>query len=159
MNHTVIDVLIYIFQHYTEDESDILDDEDRLRGHLRDAGFESTLVRRALDWLSDLSSQELTADDPVGIGSQAHRCYTPEEQARLDADCRGFLLFLEMNGVLDFASREMVIERVMALDAKHLDVEQLKWIVLMVLFNLPGYENAYFSMEDLVNEELYGVLH
>ena len=143
MNHTVIDVLIYIFQHYAEDESDILDDEDRLRGHLRDVGFESTLVRRALDWLSDLSSQELA----------------PEEQARLDADCRGFLLFLEMNGVLDFASREMVIERVMALDAKQLDVEQLKWIVLMVLFNLPGYENAYFSMEDLVNEDVYGVLH
>ena len=87
------------------------------------------------------------------------RCYTPEEQVRLDADCRGFLLFLEMNGVLDFASREMVIERVMALDAKHLDVEQLKWIVLMVLFNLPGYENAYFSMEDLVDEDVYGVLH
>ena len=64
-----------------------------------------------------------------------------------------------MNGVLDFTSRELVIERVMALDAKNLDVEQLKWLVLMVLFNLPGHENAYFSMEDLVNEGLYGVLH
>ena len=50
-------------------------------------------------------------------------------------------------------------DHVMALDAKHLDVEQLKWIVLMVLFNLPGYENAYFSMEDLVDEDVYGVLH
>ena len=159
MNHTVIDVLIYIFQHYAEDDSDILEDEDRLRGHLRDAGFESTLVRRALDWLNDLSCQELAPEGTAGLGSHAMRCYTPEEQARLDADCRGFLLFLEMNGVLDFTSREMVIERVMALDAKQLDVEQLKWIVLMVLFNLPGYENAYFSMEDLVDEDVYGVLH
>ena len=158
MNHTVIDVLIYIFEHYAEDDSDILDDQDRLRGQLRDAGFESTLVRRALDWLNDLSSNDLHVADPVG-SPHAHRCYTPEEQLRLDADCRGFLLYLEMNGVLDFASRELVIERVMALDAKQLDVEQLKWIVLMVLFNLPGYENAYFSMEDLVNEGLYGVLH
>ena len=159
MNHTVIDVLIYIFQHFAEDESDILDDEERLRGQLRDAGFESTVVRSALDWLNDLSCQDAVPEGAAGLGAQAMRCYTPEEQVRLDADCRGFLLFLEMNGVLDFASREMVIERVMALDAKHLDVEQLKWIVLMVLFNLPGYENAYFSMEDLVDEDVYGVLH
>jgi Smg protein len=47
----------------------------------------------------------------------------------------------------------------MALDVKSIDVEQLKWIVLMVLFNLPGYENAYFSMEDLVNDSAYSALH
>ena len=61
--------------------------------------------------------------------------------------------------MLEFSSRELIIERVMALDVKSIDVEQLKWIVLMVLFNLPGYENAYFSMEDLVNDSAYSALH
>jgi Smg protein len=87
------------------------------------------------------------------------RCYSQEEQFRLDAACRGFLHYLEANGVLEFSSRELIIERVMALDVKSIDVEQLKWIVLMVLFNLPGYENAYFSMEDLVNDSAYSALH
>jgi uncharacterized protein Smg (DUF494 family) len=29
----------------------------------------------------------------------------------------------------------------------------------MVLFNMPGQEDAYFSMEDLVSEGAYGFLH
>ena len=39
MNHTVIDVLIYIFEHYAEDDVEIFDDHELLRGHLREAGF------------------------------------------------------------------------------------------------------------------------
>ncbi len=158
MHHTVIDVLIYIFEHYAEDDADLLDDHDRLRMLLREAGFESNTVRRALDWLNDLAASAPDSDSMNDSGSSL-RCYTDEEQFRMDASCRGFLHFLEINGVLEFSSRELVIERVMALDVKSIDVEQLKWIILMVLFNLPGYESAYFSMEDLVNDSPYGVLH
>ena len=145
MQHTVIDVLIYIFEHYAEDDSEVLDDHDRLKVLLREAGFEPTTVRRALDWLDELAANAPDLD--------------AEEQFRLDATCRGFLHYLETNGVLEFASRELIIDRVMALDVKSIDVEQLKWVVLMVLFNLPGYENAYFSMEDIVNDGAHGVYH
>ena len=158
MQHTVIDVLIYIFEHYAEDDSEVLDDHDRLKVLLREAGFEPTTVRRALDWLDELAANAPDLDAATDSGS-AMRCYTPEEQFRLDATCRGFLHYLETNGVLEFASRELIIDRVMALDVKSIDVEQLKWVVLMVLFNLPGYENAYFSMEDIVNEGAHGVYH
>ncbi len=53
----------------------------------------------------------------------------------------------------------MVIDRVMALDAAEFDLEDLKWVILMVLFNIPGYENAYQQMEDLVFEEDENRLH
>jgi Smg protein len=159
MNHTVIDVLIYIFEHYAEDDVEIFDDHERLRGHLREAGFESSTVRRALDWLHELTATQSHALETTAERPTSHRCYSAEEQLRLDAACRGFMHYLESTGVLEFSTRELIIDRVMALDVKSLDVEQLKWIVLMVLFNLPGYENAYFSMEDLVNEGVYDVLH
>jgi Smg protein len=78
------------------------------------------------------------------------RIYTGDEMGRLDTRCRGFLIFLEQVGVLDGLSRELVIDRVMALEDEEMDLDQLKWVVLMVLFNQPGRESAYAWMEDLV---------
>ena len=89
----------------------------------------------------------------------AMRIHTEEESARLDAGCRGFLLFLEQIQVLNLETREMVIDRVMALDNAEFDLEDLKWVVLMVLFNIPGYESAYQQMEELLFEVNEGYLH
>ncbi|WP_231236211.1 DUF494 family protein, partial [Salmonella enterica] len=87
------------------------------------------------------------------------RIYTVEECERLDASCRGFLLFLEQIQVLNLETREMVIERVLALDTAEFDLEDLKWVILMVLFNIPGCENAYQQMEELLFEVNEGMLH
>ena len=48
--------------------------------------------------------------------------------------------------------REIVIERMLALDADELDTEQLKWVVLMVLSSQPGQELALERLEDLVSD-------
>jgi Smg protein len=40
-----------------------------------------------------------------------------------------------------------VLDRAMALDQDELDLDDLKWVVLMVLFNQPGSEAAYAWME------------
>jgi Smg protein len=55
--------------------------------------------------------------------------------------------------------RELVIERLMALDGDEIDLEKLKWVVLMVLFSQPGQETAFSRMEDLVFEEHSGAVH
>jgi Smg protein len=68
-------------------------------------------------------------------------------------------MFLEQLGVLDQTSRELVIDRIMALDTDDIDLDTLKWVVLMVLFNQPGQEAAYAWMEGLVLDEMASVLH
>ncbi|WP_425401669.1 DUF494 family protein [Escherichia coli] len=75
------------------------------------------------------------------------------------ASCRGFLLFLEQIQVLNLETREMVIERVLALDNAEFELDDLKWVILMVLFNIPGCENAYQQMEELLFEVNEGMLH
>ena len=50
-------------------------------------------------------------------------------------------------GDLDADQRELVLDRAMALDQDELDLDDLKWVVLMVLFNQPGSEAAYAWME------------
>ena len=67
-------------------------------------------------------------------------------------ECRGFLLYLEQLGILTPEAREVVIDRVMALK-EEIDIERLKWVVLLILFNQPGSEDAYAHMEDMVYYE------
>ncbi|MGH8402679.1 MAG: DUF494 family protein, partial [Gammaproteobacteria bacterium] len=74
-------------------------------------------------------------------------------------ECRGFMQYLENIGILEAAQREIVIDRIMALDGGEIDLEQVKWIILMVLFNRPGQEDAYSRMEDLVFDDSLGVMH
>ena len=62
---------------------------------------------------------------------------------RLDTDVRGYLMYLENVRILSGAQRELVIDRLMALEADEIDIEQVKWVVLMVLFSQPGQESAY----------------
>ena len=78
------------------------------------------------------------------------RLFNSFELSRLDPDCRGYILYLEQIGILSPTQREVVIDRLMALDGSDIDIEQLKWVVMMVLFSQPGQEQAYARMEDLV---------
>ena len=87
------------------------------------------------------------------------RLYTEDECAKLDVEGRGFLLFLEQNGILDPASRELVIERALAIDHPQVCVDELKWVVLLVLLNRPGREIAFTQMEDLVYNDAAEYLH
>jgi Smg protein len=90
---------------------------------------------------------------------RATRIFDTVELMRLDQDCRGYMLYLEQIGILSAAQRELVIDRLLALDNPDVDVEQVKWVVLMVLFSQPGQEAAYARMEDLVFEGKMLLLH
>ena len=61
--------------------------------------------------------------------------------------------------MLSPTTRELVIDRVMALDGDEVDLEQLKWVVLMVLFNQPDQEAAFTWLEDLVLQDPPPYLH
>ena len=82
--------------------------------------------------------------------ADSFRVYGTEELLRLDAECRGLLASLEQRGILSAAQRELVIDRLMALESDDLDLDHVRWVVLMVLSSQPGQEAAYEWMEDLV---------
>lgn len=157
MSDTVLDVLLYLFETYQDQEPDDAD-QDVLRDELLSAGFAEPEVDGALDWLDSLH-QDNEAPFAILPGERSLRLYNPAELRRLDRDCRGYLLYLEQMGILSAAQRELVIERLMALGTAAIDKEQVKWVVLMVLFAQPGQEAAFARMEDLVFEEHVGAVH
>ena len=80
------------------------------------------------------------------------RIFSTPECERLDPDGIGFLMFLEHSAVISADQRELILDRVMALDQECIDLDDLKWVILMVLFNQPGSEAAYAWMESQMIE-------
>ncbi|MEE9157328.1 MAG: DUF494 domain-containing protein [Gammaproteobacteria bacterium] len=159
MKETVLDVLMYLFENYIEDEIEFSPDEASLKLELKDAGFGDVQVDMAFDWLESLAVQKENLLTQKLSDTPSVRIFTDKEKERLDVECRGFLVFLEQVGVLDAHDRELVVDRVMALGADEIDLGQLKWVILMVLFNQPGQEAAFTWMEDIVLDDLGGTVH
>lgn len=160
MKENVIDVLLYLFENYIDNDDAGQPDKAALETELEQVGFPEMEIDKALVWLENMTviAEESVDAKPVAP-DLTMRFYAEEELELLNTTCRGYLLFLEQVGVLDAATREIVIERVLALDTDEIDLEQLKWVVLMVLFYQPGREVAYAWMEDLVFEDMEAVIH
>ena len=157
MNESVLDVLMYLFENFSDQEYEHAPDQMVLREELLQAGFGEPEVDRALDWLEELATTEAEtfANNPE---KRSVRMFSTRELARLDTECRGYVVYLEQIGILSPMQRELVLDRLMALDSVDIDVEQVKWVVLMVLFSQPGQEDAFARMEDLVFEDV-GAVH
>jgi len=159
MKENVLDVLVYLFENYMADDLDPPEDHESLQTELRQAGFGAGEIRKAFDWLEGLTRLHGSDKLPKLKNPAAIRIYVDEETDRIDVECRGLIMYLEEAGVLDQHSRELVIDRIMALEAEEVDSDVVKWVVLMVLFNQPVQEAAYAWMEDFVFEENFGQLH
>lgn len=160
MKENVIDILMYLFEHCMDYDQGAMPDEESLRDHLDNAGFQHNEIDKAFAWLEGLAdARESAGQGDRAPSTQSLRILTADEQRKLDRECQGFLLFLEQSGILDPVSRELVFDRAMALDAREIDLNQIKWIVLMVLFNQPGQEAAYAWMEDLLFDDVSEHLH
>lgn len=148
MKESVLEVLVYLFENYffcAPEETSF--DRDSVQDELLRAGFHSTHIGKAWDWLADLQSAV-----PASAGiERTVRIYAPIEQEYLDLAARGLLLRLEQHGILDANSRELVLERALALDHAPVDLDDLKWVVLMVLYNQPGREAEFAWMHAELN--------
>jgi Smg protein len=153
----VLDLLIYMFDNYMSTDDEPRPDRKTLKLELDKAGFVEPDIGRALEWLDGLAGEQ--RGKVAEATARAVRVFSGQEIQRLDTDVRGYLMHLENLAILSADQRELVIDRLMALEADEIDIEQVKWVVLMVLFSQPGQESAYAQMEDLVFEERTDALH
>lgn len=157
----MLSVLMYLFETSARNAFKLGVDRAKLTQSLIRAGFRRKDVRNALNWLgklADYRSTPMVSILPVN-SEYPTRIYTRKECDRLDVKCRGFLLFLEQIGIIDAQIREIVIERAMALDTSPFDISNFNWLVLLVLTNIPGCENAYRQVEAFAFDLNVTVVH
>jgi Smg protein len=157
MKEDMFQVLMYLFENHMQGNCRLHLTEDILMVELEKVGFNSAAIDRALDWLEGLLIvQENTTTFATTCSL---RVFTPYESYKLNADILGFLLFLQQIGVLNTITRELVIDRLMAIDEQEISLAQVKWVTLLVLYNQPNEEAALACMENLVLENTADGLH
>ena len=133
----MFEVLVYLFETYYS--ADTYPDQETITQNLTQAGFEDEQIHEALAWLGQLTETSSPAARSEALeGSHALRIYSRSEQAKISPDALGFVAFLETAGVLNAGLRELIIEHAMATALETVDLEDLKVIVLMVLWTREG---------------------
>lgn len=161
MKEGMLDVLIYLFENYIVDELAFDPDQDELTEELEGAGFPSIEIDKAFIWLEDLLDVcELNFQE--GTNFPAHdsiRFYNKKEVESLGHNGVALLTRFVNVGVLNHLSREMVIDRVMALSSSNVGIDHIRWVVLMVLSNQPGFDEVSAWAEVIITQEKLPVLH
>lgn len=154
----MFEVLVYLFENYLE--ANIRPDHGTLARELSAAGFEPEDIEQAVNWLNTLEDMTHQADALAEheTPSTGWRMYVEEESLKISEESRGFLMFLEQAGVMLPHQREMVIDRAMALPNAPVGLEEIKWIVLMTLWN-QGKANDYLFISDAIFSETQPTLH
>jgi len=149
MNEDIFDVLIYLFENYMDSDMDIDADTDTLKTELKAAGFNSKNIIQAFEWLDTLVQQE----EPMFKSNKNFRIFCAEENQKLGIECRDFIYFLQRLDILTPITRELVIDRAMAIDSHQVSIEKIQWICLIVLLNQPDEELAIAHMENIIYQE------
>ena len=162
IKQSVVDVLMFLFERYLDDEelnetSRVTDERDSIQLRLEEMGFHNYEINQAFDWLDSLvdSQQE---NQLIPLKETSTRIYSEEEKKLIGLESIGFLNFLEQSTILTPVTRELILDRVVAL-GHPLDAEQLKWIIMIVLHSHPGEENTLALMEDFMFDETIDQIH
>lgn len=152
MKEDVLDVLLYIFENFQDEESNHIRANDSLIEALEDVGFSDGEIKGAIDWLDGLVEATSDSFKPSNTTSASVRVFSPKEQHQFSVRTQGAILFFEQIGVLDMHAREMVIDRMMALgpqEDERTELDRLRWVVMMVLYNMPDRDAEFAWVEHL----------
>jgi Smg protein len=162
MKEDMLEVLIYLFENYIIDGNSFEPGQEELAKELVSAGFPGDEVSKAFVWLEGLL--DVCERDPSKVSWQPQaassiRFYTKDESDRLKSAGQSLLARLLSTGLLDQLSRETVVDRVMALESQDITFDHIKWVVLMVLSNQPGFAEIAEWAEIVVSEDLLPAIH
>ncbi len=155
MNEDIFDVLIYLFENYMDSDFEAAPTTKVLKTELKAAGFNNKNILKAFEWLDTLALQK----EPAFKSAKNFRIFSHEEMYKLDLEYQNFIIFLECMHILTPISRELVIDRAMAIEAPRIALEELKWITLIILLSQPDEELAIAHMENIIYQEVSAFLN
>src|SRR3989338_1170590 len=153
---SVLGVLMYLFHNHMEKENRINLNDMELVDELKLAGFHVHNIGRAFRWLHRLIE---VSEQDIPPSKNSFRVFSEQESMLINMECRSFILSLEYQGILTPQTREIVIHQTMELIHEGVDLNLIKWVTLMVLFNMPNCEGALSHMEFLVLTDAYDSIH
>ena len=142
----MFELLIYMFENYLSSKSYL--DFNNISMELEAAGFDNDDIEEAFDWFSQLKAMSDKIPQAIDAKENTNlRIFTEKEYKKISSEGLGFILFLEQAKVLNSIEREIIIDRAMALNQNIISIDEVRWVVMMALWN-NGKENDYLFVED-----------
>lgn len=145
----MFDILVYLYETYYR--PDACPEPAVLARKLSAVGFDDVEISEAIVWLADLTEMAV-AEPSASWTSTGTRFYVQSEVDALGSSGVGFIQFLESAGVITPAQREIVIERALAVEEPPVGTNNLKIIVLMLLWS-QGKEPDALMLDDLFGDD------
>ena len=134
-----LDVLLYLFEYYSEDPVRETGSNTEIKKHLIGAGFEDDVINHAMDWVAifkgPADSAEITIPQSLSV-----RIFSNEEKSLLDDECQNYIIRLEKFGLLTPQKRELLIDKLTSIGFEPMDIEVVKALSILMLFQEPSVE-------------------
>ena len=152
MNHknkeAFLDVLLYLFEYYSDDHEKKTkgSNEIQIRNELVIAGFQEEMIEHAMDWVSVFNqpTNNINIRQPKKLSV---RVLSENEKKLLDEECQNYISRLEKFGLLSPLKRELLIDKLMAIGFEPLDIEVVKALSILMLFQEPGIDIKFHTLE------------
>jgi Smg protein len=141
----MFEVLVFMFENYFSNHA--LPDNESLALELSAAGFEQSDIVGAVDWFHEMKTM-LT--EPPAVYSHKHtglRVFANAELKKISVESISFILFLQQANVINDVERDLIVDRAMALKQEQINIEEMRWITMIALWN-EGREKDYLFVED-----------
>jgi Smg protein len=141
----MFEVLVFIFENYIAHHA--LPDDEVMAQELSAAGFDRTDIVGAVNWFQEMKS--MLTQPPVSYSHKhtATRMLTNAELKKINPESISFVLFLQQATVINDVERDLIIDRAMALEQDQVNIEEMRWITMIALWN-EGREKDYLFVED-----------
>lgn len=152
MRESLLNILMYVFENYlgSEENPEAAAVPQHAADDLLKAGFEQAEIARAINWFDGLVVVKNQVTHPNNqLSLKATRVFTIDEINKISLKARSYLLSLEQASIIDGQTREMIIDRVMALE-EPIDIAEIKWVALMALFSQANKRDQLKLMEDII---------
>ena len=145
-----LDILLYLFEYYSEDPVRESDTSFVIRDHLIDAGFQDAAIDHAMDWVEIFKNQgeNMMLHTP---SNSSIRILSDDEKNLLDVECQNYISRLEKFGLLTPEKRELLIDKLTSIGFEPMDLEVVKALSILMLFQEPSVEVRLHAYE---NEEI-----
>tara|TARA_B100000768_G_scaffold146513_1_gene139652 strand:+ start:306 stop:755 length:450 start_codon:yes stop_codon:yes gene_type:complete len=149
----MLDLLIYLFENYISTKPKLNMNDITLE--LEEAGFNNKDITSAFDWFDHL---EKISNCPNLIHKNSLRVLSSKEYDKISSEAFTFLTFLLNAKILNSTEFEIILDQVMILNQKFINIDEMRWIVMMTLWK-SGKENSYLFVEDSLFQNKRTELH
>jgi Smg protein len=141
----MFEVLVFIFENYIAHHA--LPDNEIMAQELSAAGFEQSDISGAVNWFHEMKSMLVKTPAVYTQMQTGTRVFTDAEFEKISTESFSFILFLLQAKVLNDVEFDLIIDRAMALKQKQINIEEIRWITMLALWN-EGREKDYLFVED-----------